>query len=121
MWACRIRWLLLGLVMSPLSGFADEAGEPVAAAPDEVASVVPQEVPHDEAERRRTALIGLSAVAGIAILGIGLVAVIVIWAGRLRRINRKPLPEASLKDELWFLKPPKSPPEQGPPSVESPP
>jgi hypothetical protein len=70
-----------------------------------------------EREKRRKALAGLAAVAGIAIVGIGLVAVIILWGGRLRRINREPLPDAKPRNEFWFLQPPKPPvSERGPES-----
>lgn len=61
-------------------------------------------------EKQRRAMAGLAALAGIAIIGIGLLAVTLLWGARLRRLNRKPLPNAPLKDELWFLRPPKGPP-----------
>jgi hypothetical protein len=90
--------------------FAQEESAPPAvnesvAAPD---APIPPDVP-DEREKRRTALAGLAAVAGIAIIGVALGALIILWAGRLRRINREPLPRTCAQNEYWFLKPPKPP------------
>lgn len=69
----------------------------------------PTEEPADnsieDGRARRRAMAGLAAVAGIAIVGISLMALIIIWGRRLRRLNRQPLPASPLKDELWFLKP----------------
>ena len=60
-------------------------------------------------EKERRALAGMAAIAGIAIVGVALIALIVLWAGRLRRWNREPLPSTNVKNEFWFLRPPKPP------------
>lgn len=68
-----------------------------------------------DVERQQRAMAGLAAVAGIAIIGIALGTLIILWAGRLRRITREPLPSSQLQNEFWFLKPPKPPvSEEGP-------
>lgn len=83
-------------------------------------SAVPQEAPAPiddplERDKRRRALAGLAAVAGIAIVGVALVTLTILWARRLRRINRHPLPPTCVKNEYWFLQPPKPPvSEKGP-------
>ena len=75
------------------------------------ANPVVETQPTDEAtaqaqreQGRKRAYAGLMAVVGIAIAGVALLAVTILWGGRLRRENRKPLPTAELKDELWFLR-----------------
>jgi len=55
-----------------------------------------------EKELRITA--GLAAVVGIVVLGIGLIAGILVWGSRLRRLTRQqstPTPKGS---EFWFLR-----------------
>lgn len=76
--------------------------------------------PLEKAEQRRQALAGLLALAGIAIAGIGLATVTILWGARLRRETRKPMPPTAPRDDLWFLRPPKSLPEDSPPPTESP-
>ncbi len=55
-------------------------------------------------ERQFAASAGLLAVVGIAISGVALIAGIVLWAGYLRRRNRRPLPNADARHEFWFLR-----------------
>lgn len=59
-------------------------------------------------EQRRRAYAGLLALLGIVVAGAAVVGLVILWAGRLRRVNRAPLPGAELKDELWFLRPPRN-------------
>jgi hypothetical protein len=58
--------------------------------------------------KKRKATAGLAAVGGIAILGISIIAVTMLWARRLRRLarDRGPLQKTE-GDDFWFLKPPK--------------
>lgn len=59
-------------------------------------------------EKQIKAYLGLAALGGIVIVGIALAALVILWAGRLRRQLRRPLPEAGHPDrDFWFLKPPK--------------
>jgi len=69
---------------------------------------VPSPVKPDEKERRVKLTAGLAALAGITILGVVLGAVIIIWAGRLRRMVREPLEATGKQDPFWFLRPTKS-------------
>lgn len=63
----------------------------------------------DETEKHQRALIGLMALCGILIGGLGFLAVVMIWGARLRRMARRELPpQKTLQNELWFLKPPKA-------------
>lgn len=42
---------------------------------------------------------------GVAILGGILILLVILFGSRVRRIARKPLPAAPLRDPLWYLKP----------------
>ncbi len=65
-----------------------------------------------EADKQRKAMAGLMALCGILIGGLMFVAGVMIWGARLRRMARRELPaQKTLDKDLWFLKPPKSPPE----------
>ena len=70
-------------------------------------------VPSDEsstidAEKKRKATIGLAAVGAIAILGVSVIAMTMIWARRLRRLARDSGPiQKTAGNDFWFLKPPK--------------
>jgi hypothetical protein len=68
----------------------------------------PQKETPLEIARKQKAYAGLAALAGIAIVGVCLGALTILWAGRLRRQLRQPLPEGTASArEFWFLKPPK--------------
>lgn len=62
----------------------------------------------DEKERRIKVTAGLAALAGILIIGVVLGAIIIIWAGRLRRMVREPIPPTGRQDPFWFLRPQKT-------------
>ena len=49
--------------------------------------------------------------AGIIFGGVILLALVVMWGNRTRRLARSPLPPVAKRDELWFLKP--KPPADG--------
>ncbi len=77
-------------------------------------SITPElTVPSDEsstidAEKKRKATIGLAAVGAIAILGVSVIAMTMIWARRLRRLARDSGPiQKTAGNDFWFLKPPK--------------
>lgn len=95
-------------------------GAPVAQAAEEVdptattsqpASSVPA-ADNREADKQKRAMAGLLALCGILIGGLMFVVLVMVWGARLRRLARRELPaQTTLQNELWFLKPPKSPPE----------
>lgn len=61
-------------------------------------------------EKKVKAYAGLFALAGIVIVGLFLLAFTVLWASRLRRQLRRPLPASDPPErDFWFLKPPKAP------------
>ena len=110
------RQLLIGTLM--ISAIAWAIGEPswqglvpVMAADATVAEredEPPPAIPVRASEKQIKAFSGLAALAGIVISGLALVALIILWAGRLRRQLRRPLPECDAPGrDFWFLKPPK--------------
>lgn len=104
------------VVAIALCGGLPESGFPIPLAAQEVEPVDAASAPADaldpmngeRQEQRRRAYAGLLALLGIVVAGAAVVGLIILWAGRLRRANRAPLPGAELKDELWFLRPPRN-------------
>lgn len=84
------------------------AAEPPAATEATSDEAPSPESPDRTNERHVKAYLGLFALVGIIIAGLALAALIILWAGRLRRQIRRPLPacDAPVRD-FWFLKPPK--------------
>ena len=82
------------------------AHEPADGEPEQEHS--PAKIPVRATEKQIKAYSGLAALVGIIIAGLALAALIILWAGRLRRQLRKPLPECDVPGrDFWFLKPPK--------------
>lgn len=68
----------------------------------------PVKLTPEQLEKKKKAYIGLVALSGIVIVGVALGALTIMWAGRLRRQNRKSDPTCAAMDRsFWFLKPPK--------------
>lgn len=77
---------------------------------DDAASEAPTPAskPKRPSEKQIKAYSGLAALVGIIICGLALSALIILWAGRLRRQLRRPLPNGDHSErDFWFLKPPK--------------
>jgi len=90
--------------------FVVNAAESEAAAANQQEEAAPAHPPNRPTEKQIKAFSGLMALAGIVIAGLALIALIVLWAGRLRRQLRRPLPETDAGSrDFWFLKPPKPP------------
>lgn len=90
-------------VLCSVSGpilFAEEADTTIAApkAENEADAAPPPK------EQREKAMIGLMVLVGIATAGLGLLALVILWGHRIRRISRLPLPQAERGDELFYLK-----------------
>ena len=60
-----------------------------------------------EKRKRASATAGILALFGVALAGIAMLAFVIIWGRRLRRISHQPYPEVRRTDDLWFLKPEK--------------
>ncbi len=62
--------------------------------------------PTPEQQERRKQMISASWIMliGVAILGGILLLIVFLFGNRIRRIARKPLPNAPLRDPMWYLK-----------------
>lgn len=121
MTARRVRFMALVFFMALVCGMltlhstclrADEpllAREAIASTDDSPeVEKLPGKLTPEQIEKRQKAYIGLLALTGIVILGMALLALTLLWGGRLRRQLRKSDPEiATLDRTFWFLKPPK--------------
>ncbi|HEY4263532.1 MAG TPA: hypothetical protein VGM98_25435 [Schlesneria sp.] len=115
----RLGWrqLLVSLVMLLALGsvFGESLWQgmlPVNAAESEAAAQASDDPavvgPKRPTEKQIKAYSGLAALAGIVICGLALAALTILWAGRLRRQIRRPLPNGARSErDFWFLKPPK--------------
>lgn len=101
---------ILLVATSPLIG--EEADDPKApvestpvaeAAPADQESTNPPEH-HDDKVRNQAYQVGVMMIGGILIAGVGLLALVMIWGNRMRRIARQPLPTVAPRDELWYLR-----------------
>ena len=93
-------------------GFADDPALAAPAVPRAIAEVAedarpesPSETDYDDEKARGQAYqAGVLMIGGILIAGVGLLALVMIWGNRMRRIARQPLPPVAPRDELWFLR-----------------
>jgi hypothetical protein len=61
-----------------------------------------------KSERRKRASAAFAALGAISIIGLCVIAWIMVWGQRLRRLIRGEAPvQRTLGDDFWFLKPPK--------------
>jgi hypothetical protein len=70
------------------------------------AVAAPGELLAGEADvKKRSLWLAFFMLAGIIVGGTLLLALVVMWGNRTRRLARRPLPPVAQRDELWFLKP----------------
>lgn len=72
---------------------------------------------NDPQLKKKAVWLAFAMWAGIVFGGVILLALVVMWGNRTRRLARSPLPPIAKRDELWFLKPKPSadaPPPPGP-------
>ncbi len=55
-------------------------------------------------EEDKAKTLGIVLLAGIAMLGVLLLAIVLVWGSRIRRLARNPLPVQCRGDELWYLR-----------------
>lgn len=112
-----IQWLLLAVgcwlivAVAPLRSAEGEreTGDDAAGQPPAVADEPPPHSPSAEGlPARRMLTFAFGMLAAILIGGTLLLALVVLWGNRARRLARSPLPPVSKQDDLWFLKPKKS-------------
>lgn len=114
---------ILWVALRPVAAWSQEAQgvtEAVSAAPTPAEADAKKAI---EKEKRTRAYAGLMALVGIVVTGLAVVAVVMLWARRLRRINRMAPTRTVVKDELWFLQPSRpgnqlpnrNPPRESPP------
>ena len=65
----------------------------------------PKLTPEQREDRKQMLPVILLLLIGVAILGGIIFLVVILLGSRARRIVRKPLPTASLRNPLWYLKP----------------
>ena len=110
-----LRFLVVFLVLGGLCAERPLHSQATAAEPPVVTSAheAEKDAPPTSAgpkEKKVKAYAGLFALAGIVIVGLFLLAFTVLWASRLRRQLRRPLPASDPPErDFWFLKPPKDP------------
>lgn|GEM_PF-2627258 len=91
---------------APNASSVDNVEQTTANGPEPIP--VPVTDPVVDPDKQIKVAILLSAVGGIAVFGIGAIAVTMLWARRLRRIARDPgPPQTTVGNDFWFLKPPK--------------
>lgn len=109
--------VLLLLLMANWCAAGDEAetsgaASSAVAAPQQAMETQDGSGSSDEAEtelRRKSALAGMLILALICLVFLVLIVGVILWAHRLRRIARQPLPEQHPGDALWYLRQPGSP------------
>ena len=60
--------------------------------------------PEQQERRKQMISAGWIMLIGVAILGGILLLIVFLFGNRIRRITRKPLPDAPLRDPMWYLK-----------------
>jgi hypothetical protein len=115
-WVQAWTFLAISALMAGISPAQEDVDQPVKTEmtllDDKSISLEPN-APSDqsssmEAEKKRKATAGLAAVGAIAILGVSVIALTMIWARRLRRLARDSGPiQRTAGNDFWFLRPPK--------------
>lgn len=100
--------ILLALLLSRVA-FAQD---PRAASPPErpAATDEREDDPPNQEARERVATAATILLALVAFIGLALLALVMFWGYRTRRIARTPLPPARQPDPFWYLRPGKDEP-----------
>ena len=105
-------WLALFAQRPPVQ--ADEAGaDREATASPQGAEQAPRSSSGNEQTKRQALSFAFVMLAGIIVGGALLLALVVLWGNRTRRLAQSPLPPVSKRDELWYLKSKKDSPDDG--------
>ena len=100
--------MIVGFLLTTLPGVASAQ----TSAPTEGAAVsdrshdltAEDESPIDDEEKQRAATAAVYLAAGVAFVGILLIALVLIWGVRVRRLARTRVPSQSHPDPLWYLR-----------------
>lgn len=92
-----------------LSGSVLAQEQPAAASKPAAAEDRKVDEPNQEA-KERVATVAISLFALVAFAGLALLALVIFWGYRTRRIARSPLPPARQLDPFWYLRAEKRPP-----------
>lgn len=122
----RIGWLVavcsMWLTTAATLGVAVGQEAPANPDPPEVQEPVESIPPTatDPLLKKKAVWLAFAMWAGIIFGGVILLALVVMWGNRTRRLARSPLPPIAKRDELWFLKPkPSADDAEPPPPVDS--
>lgn len=100
-------WISTGLLLTMFADIGraqvDVAHDP-AVAERPVAAPAGSEAPMAEDEKQRAATAAVYLAVGVAFVGILLIALVLIWGIRVRRLARRRVPSQSLPDPLWYLR-----------------
>ena len=100
-------WLWLWLAAAGQPGFAagqardENSGAPAAHESADSATVIAT----DPQLKKNAVWLAFMMWTGIIFGGVILLALVVMWGNRTRRLARSPMPTVAKRDELWFLKP----------------
>ena len=105
------RWLFVAgwLWLAAVGQSGQAAGQEPHQNPDSPAAYEPDAfaapVASDPQLKKHAVWLAFAMWAGIIFGGVILLALVVMWGNRTRRLARSPLPPVAKRDELWFLKP----------------
>lgn len=90
-------WLLVGLI--PVECRADIA------APEEIRQAQQQREEKKRAEKERLTRVGVVLFWLVVALGVLMMAAVIVWGLRTRRITGEKLPDVTADNPLWYLQP----------------
>ena len=98
--------ILLWITVTASASFAQNAGDapPNAAAGNEPDLRSDDEPPLTDEKKQQTVTVAVYLAFGVALLGMLLIVLVLVWGVRVRRLVRTRVPSQSLPDPLWYLR-----------------